>query len=120
MEPVSPEPTWEELSAEILSGMREWRLSHPKATLSEIEAALDQRWYRLRARMLRDVALQSKAANWQESSAAERPTCRVCGTPLSLRGKRKRQLKTYGGQELNLHRSYGLCPTCKKGLFPPR
>ena len=120
MEPESPEPTWEELSAEILSGMREWRLQHPKATLSEIEAALDQRWYRLRARMLRDVALQSRAANRQESTATERPTCRGCGTPLILRGKHSRHLKTAGGQNLILERSYGLCPKCKKGLFPPR
>jgi len=120
MELESPEPTWEALSAEILSGMREWRLQHPKATLAEIEAALDERWYRLRVRMLRDVALQSSTANWQESSTAERPICRACGSPLILRGKRSRQLKTYGGQDLTLHRSYGLCPTCKKGLFPPR
>ncbi len=120
MEPESSEPTWEELSAEILSGMREWRLQHPKATLAEIEAALDQHWYRLRTRMLRDVALQSNTANWQHSSAAERPTCQACGTPLIVRGKRTRHLKTYGGHSLTLHRSYGLCPTCKKGLFPPR
>jgi hypothetical protein len=119
MESELPEPTWEELSAEILSGMREWRLSHPKATLREIEQALDQHWYRLRARMLRDVALQSRAANWQHSSAAERPTCRACGTALILRGKHSRHLKTAGGQELTLERSYGLCPTCKTGLFPP-
>jgi hypothetical protein len=120
MQTEQPEPTWEELSAEILSGMREWRLQHPKATLSEIEQALDERWYRLRTRMLRDVALQSRAANWQDTTAAERPTCRVCGTPLILRGKRPRHLKTYGGQDLTLQRSYGLCPTCKQGLFPPR
>lgn len=120
MEPELPEPTWEELSAEILSGMREWRLSHPKATLREIEEALDQHWYRLRARMLRDVALQSSTANWHANTTAERPTCRLCGTPLILRGKRARHLKTYGGQDLTLHRSYGLCPKCKKGLFPPR
>ena len=120
MESESHEPTWEELSAEILSGMREWRLQHPKATLSEIESALDQRWYRLRARMLQDVALQSRAATWQERTATERPTCRDCGAPLSLRGKHSRHLKTVGGQNLTLERSYGLCPKCKKGLFPPR
>ena len=120
MEPESSEPTWEELSAEILSGMREWRLQHPKATLAEIEAALDQHWYRLRTRMLRDVALQSSTANWQEPTAAERPTCRACGMPLILRGKRACHLTTYGGQDLTLHRSYGLCPTCKKGHFRPR
>lgn len=120
---MSTEPEdvpWETLSAEILTGMREWRVQHPKATLREIEAALDERWYRLRARMLQDVALQSHAADWQQAPEAERPSCSVCGATLILRGKRSRQLQTHGGQQITLHRSYGLCPTCKKGLFPPR
>ena len=120
METKLPEPSWEVLSAEILSGMREWRVQHPKATLREIEEVLDERWYRLRARMLQDVALQSVAADWQDATLAEPPTCRACGTPLILRGKRSRQLKTHGGHKITLDRSYGLCPTCKKGLFPPR
>jgi hypothetical protein len=111
--------SWEALSAEILSGMREWRLSHPKTTLREIEAARDQRWHRLRARMVQDLALQSTAAHWKETTAADRPVCPACGSPLTLRGKQPRHLKSYGGQELTLNRSYGLCPTCKKGLFPP-
>jgi len=106
------------LSAEILTGMREWRLQHPKATLRELEQALDEHWYRLRARMLRDLAMQSAAADWQD--AAERPTCRACGTPLISRGKHPRHLKTHGGQAITLSRSYGLCPTCKQALFPPR
>jgi hypothetical protein len=113
------ESTWETLSAEILSGMREWRLQHPKATLSEIETALDQHWYRLRTRMLEDLALQSAAADWKDAPVAERPVCTACGTPLTLRGKQPRRLKTYGGQDVTLQRSYGLCPTCKHGLFPP-
>jgi hypothetical protein len=119
MDSEPEDPTWEALSAEILTGMREWRLQHPKATMREIEAALDERWYRLRARMLQDVALQSVAADWNDLQPAERPTCRLCGTPLILRGKRPRQLKSYGGHSLTLQRSYGLCPSCKKGLFPP-
>ncbi len=40
---------WQELSTEVLSEMKEWRLQHPKATLREIEAALDERLARLRA-----------------------------------------------------------------------
>ena len=53
MDSASPDPTADTLSDEILSGMHEWRLQHPNATLTEIEQALDERWYRLRARMLR-------------------------------------------------------------------
>jgi hypothetical protein len=103
-----------------LTGMREWRLSHPKATLREIEVALDQHLSRLRARMLQDVALQSVAADCKVAASPDRPTCHLCGTPLILRGKHARQLKTHAGQQITLERSYGLCPTCKKGLFPPR
>jgi len=33
---------WRTLSEEVLSGMKEWRLQHPRATLSEMEAALDE------------------------------------------------------------------------------
>ena len=114
------EQNWETLSHEILTGMREWRLQHPKATLREIELALDAHLSRLRTRMLQDVALQSVAADWKQSAPLDRPSCQVCGTPLILRGKRPRQLNTHGGQQITLNRSYGLCPTCKKGVFPPR
>ena len=34
---------WDELAEEVLSGMKEWRLQHPKATLREIEQALHER-----------------------------------------------------------------------------
>ena len=34
---------WNQLAQEVMSGMKEWRLQHPKATLREIEAALDER-----------------------------------------------------------------------------
>ena len=111
---------WEALSQEILTGIREWRLQHPKATLREIELTLDEHLAPLRARMLQDVALQSLVAEANAPTEANRPHCAVCGTPLVLRGKRTRQLKTFGAQQLTLERSYAICPTCKKGLFPPR
>ena len=112
--------SWEVLSADILSGMREWRLQHPKATLREIEQELDQHFYRLRARMVQDLALQSGAADWKDTSATERPVCPDCDCPLTLRGKQPRHLKTSGGHQLTLTRTYGFCPRCKTGLFPPR
>jgi hypothetical protein len=115
----SPEPTWDALSYEILSGMREWRLLHPDATITEIEQALDQRWYRLRARMLEGLALEREAANWQANAAA-RPICPDCGRALIRRGRQPRHLKTHGNHDLTLTRSYGYCPTCKRGHFPPR
>ena len=49
---VEVEARRRELSEEVITGMAEWRGQHPRATLSEIEAALDERLARVRARML--------------------------------------------------------------------
>jgi hypothetical protein len=34
---------WQKLSEEVLVGMKDWRMQHPKATFQEIEEALDER-----------------------------------------------------------------------------
>jgi len=119
MDTERPEPSADALSYEIVSGMREWNVQHPDATLTEIEQALDERWYRLRARMLQDLALEREAATWQATSV-ERPSCPDCGQALIRRGRQPRHLKTHGNHTLTLTRSYGYCPSCKKGHFPPR
>ncbi len=112
------EARWHELSEEVMTGMKEWRLQHPKATFREIEAALDERLGRLRARILEDAALVSRAAEW-EAHAADAPVCPQCRTPLQPRGKERRQLTTQYDQTIQLERRYALCPQCGQGLFPP-
>lgn len=114
------EKRWQQLSQEVISGMAEWRTQHPRATLREIEEAVDQRLERLRAQMLQDTALTSPAADWAGQPNNERPLCPQCGTPLQARGKQSRKMHTYGGQQVKLERTYGVCPTCGGGLFPPR
>src|SRR6266849_2702230 len=116
MDPETAHPTADALSNAILSGMHEWRLQHPDASLTEIEQALDQRWYRLRARMLEDLALEREAANWQ-APATDRPQCSDCGRTLIRRGRQPRLLETHGNHTLTRARSYGDGPTCKKGHF---
>jgi hypothetical protein len=110
---------WQELSEEVLAGIKEWRLAPPKATLREIEQVIHERVSRLEARLLQDVALARSAGEWSEVSESERPSCPVCQTPLQARGKYTRRLQTAGGQDIRLTRSYGTCPTCGVGLFPP-
>jgi len=114
------EPLWHQLSAEITREMREWRLAHPKATLREIETELDMRLSRMRSRLLEDLALTSTTAFWAETPALQHPLCPHCDTPLDDAGAKTRTLQTHGGQELELERSYGICPACGAGLFPPR
>jgi predicted RNA-binding Zn-ribbon protein involved in translation (DUF1610 family) len=113
------EATWRTLSEEVLSGMKEWRQAHPKATLREIEEAVVERMSRLTARLIQDLALTSTTTEWSSQSLGERPQCPHCGTALQARGKRSRHLQSTGGHDLNLQRSYGTCPTCGAGLFPP-
>lgn len=111
---------WRELSEEVMSGMREWREGHPKATFREIETALDERLSRLRTQMLQDTALSSSQTDWSHRPRTERPTCPECGTPLVSRGQHTRHLQVDGGHEVALERTYGTCPKCKGGIFPPR
>ena len=101
------------------TGMADWRAAHPKATFSEIEAALDERLNRVRARVLADLALASRAADLQGASAEERPRCARCGTVLQARGQSERGVVTQGGAEVRLVRSYATCPRCGDGSFPP-
>jgi NADH pyrophosphatase NudC (nudix superfamily) len=109
---------WHELAEDVMTGMKEWRTQHPKATFREVEAALDERLARLRARMLEDALLVSRAAEWETESGAS-PVCPQCGTPLERRGKETRELTTQHDQVLRLERRYAICPKCDAGLFPP-
>lgn len=109
---------WRELSEQVLSEMKEWRLQHPRATLREMEVALDERLAKQRARMLEDMAHASETADLSQVAPKERPTCPGCGGRLGPRGLRKRRLETTGGQEITLERSYVVCPTCEVGFFP--
>lgn len=118
------EAKWQREIDEVMTGMKEWRLQHPKASLREIEQALDEKLSRVRARMLEDIALSSKAARLGESSPDESSVsearCPKCGGPLESRGEQTRTLVTSHNQEITLSRSYGYCPACAAGLFPPR
>lgn len=109
---------WQALSEEVMRGMKDWRVQHPKATFREIEAALDERLAQLRTRMLEDTLLVSRAADWNATDQ-EPPVCPQCGAVLQPRGQETRTLTTHYDQALQLERRYAVCPRCEAGLFPP-
>jgi hypothetical protein len=78
-----------------MAGIEAWRLHHPKATLREIEAAVDARLVERRARMLQDVALASQAADVSQTRPSDWPVCPHGGSPVEPRGPRERQLMTH-------------------------
>jgi predicted RNA-binding Zn-ribbon protein involved in translation (DUF1610 family) len=114
------EGRWQQEVDAVLTGVKEWRVQHPHATFQEIEAALDERWAKARARLLQDLALASAAAKVAAGPAGERPRCPQCGQPMEARGDETRTLTTNYNQPITLTRSYASCPACQAGLFPPR
>ena len=114
-EPHTPSPD----GLDILAEMAAWRATHPTATLAEIEAVLDDRLATLRRQILTDTVAKSPQAEWSSRPPDARPSCPSCHVPLQPRGKRTRQLRTAGGA-VAFERTYGVCPLCGSGFFPPR
>jgi hypothetical protein len=100
-------------------GMTQWRKEHPKATWAEIEAAVDEQINQLRAQLIEDLVLLGEGEDWRELPQEERPTCATCGEPLWARGEQTRYIQTTGGEAVKLTRTYGTCPSCGVGFFPP-
>ena len=109
-------PGWEGGAHSVFLGLREWRALHPTATLSEIEAEVDQRWAVLRGQLLADLALASRASAVGGGAAQ---ACPDCGGALRDEGKRQRTLVTTGHAAITLTRDYATCVQCGRRLFPP-
>jgi uncharacterized protein with PIN domain len=55
----------------------------------------------------------------EEGPREEDRICPDCGRKMRYKGQKKRDLVTETG-ELHLERAYYYCPSCRKGVFPPR
>lgn len=108
-----------DMRSSLEAEMTAWRHAHPTASLTEIEAALDACLARVRAALLDTAAHATPAADWRTAPPEQHPVCPHCSTRLQARGKHRRRLRTHGDQVLTLERSYGVCPACGTGLFPP-
>ena len=99
---------WRERSEGVITGLAEWRAQHPRATLPEIEAALDERLApvraRMRMRMRQDTALASAATDVSQLPADERPRCPECGHTLEARGPEERSVRTPYERAVTLRR----------------
>ena len=96
---------WRERSEGVITGLAEWRAQHPRATLPEIEAALDERLAHVRAWMLQDTALASAATDVSQRPAEERPRCPEGGPTLDARGQEERTVRTTYARPVTLRRS---------------
>ena len=99
MEKNEPDQS-QQMFDEIISGMKEWRACHPKATMREIELEARQRVSRLEAHLIEESALEGRTKDWAGKPPEERPTCGHCGEPLVARGKQKRRMQATMGREI--------------------
>lgn len=103
----------------LLTGMKEWRQQHPRATLREIEEAMDERLAKLRAGMLEELVKMSPQADWSQGPEEQRPRCERCGELLESRGKRRRWLQTSGGKPRPTRPQLWDLPPVWAGSFSP-
>jgi ribosomal protein S27AE len=108
---IDPASRWQSAVASVETALRAWRADHPRATLTEIEQALDTRLDLARAALLAEVA---------GDVPQDEARCPECGGALVGRGVRTRTLRAVGDAPLALTRAYLRCPACGAGVFPPR
>lgn len=107
------EEQWQSRYEQLSGELSAWRKAHPRATFNEIEEELDKRLNRLRAEMAADIAAAGDVA------VEAAPVCPNCGERATLRGKKRRRLRTQGGEEVELERHHAICPHCGRAFFPP-
>lgn len=103
----------EELSNNLAEKMQAWSQANPKATLTEIEVAVDNELAKLR-RTIVESMVQTREAVEPLSHL-----CPECGRQMVKNGKKKRQLRTKEGQTIELERQQLRCLHCGMTLFPP-
>lgn len=114
-------PAWAMLTNNVQAELAAWRTAHPRATLGEIEAAVQSALTRLREQYVSDLIHASGATDPTTLPIAEQPVCATCGGILAPRGWQERTVLTAGQPApLRLRRRYLICAACGSGVFPPR
>jgi YgiT-type zinc finger domain-containing protein len=113
--PFPHDDAWDASLTQTREALRQWRVAHPRATFTEIEAAVDAELQRVRAQLMTEAA----GARAPRSDATP-AVCPTCGERLHARGTRSRTVTVAGEQAVTLRRAYLVCPACGTGLFPPR
>ena len=111
---------WQGVAEAVGRELAEWRAAHPRATLAEIEEAVQRSMERLQARYLEDLAHASAAAELATTAVAARPACPECGGGVAAAGRQERTVQPARQRvPLRLRRSDAVCTACGGGHFPP-
>ena len=98
----------------VAKRIEEWQENNPKATLTEMEMAIDEEMNQLRSEIMKRLVKE------RESKEATNQVCPNCGRKMGKNGRKKRQLKTKGSEQVEFERQQMRCFGCGMTLFPPR
>ncbi len=101
----------------VAATMAAWSREHPRATLTEIEDAVDTELAQVRQRLV-EASIQTQVAA-DAARSPQRQACPGCAEEMHAKGRRRRSLRTKHGGVIELERSYWWCPRCRAGFFPP-
>ena|SRR5947209_18444696 len=101
----------DETYSQTRDALASWHARHPRATLAEIEAAVEEQVNRLRADLIEERI--------DVTFCEEQPHCTQCGATMKPHSHNRRTVVLRGDQSLPIERSYVVCPACGAGLFPP-
>lgn len=103
----------EEMPNDLRRMMNQWRQANPKATLTEIEEAVEAELAQLRTQLVEEMIQEGPQA------AQEVEACPQCGQKMVRNGRRRRKLQSKEGQTIQLQRQQWRCLSCGTTLFPP-
>lgn len=106
------ENQWQDEIEEMLHRMEQWEAVNPQATLTDIEEAVDAELSQLRQ------LLVSEMAN-REEAREKGYECPNCGARMVRNGKKKRVLRSKGGEKIEIEREQRRCHECGMTVFPP-
>lgn len=98
---------------EVEATIKQWRQANPKATLTEIELKIDEELKKVRQLLVEETA--QGLADGEDKQML----CPQCGGAMMRNGKKRRTLRTKGGERIELEREQMRCHQCGMTLFPP-
>lgn len=106
-------PLPENIQDELFRRMKQWNRENPKATLTEMEEAVDQELSRLRGKLIEEMTGE------RVEEIHDKVKCPNCGLEMVKNGWKRRELRSKGGETVVINRRQMRCLECGMTLFPP-
>jgi hypothetical protein len=99
---------------QLIEQMLNWTEQTERPNLTQIETIVLE----LRRQFGKTLAENAIAAQGMAQPVTA-PPCPECGKPMQSKGGKDKTVLSHAG-DLHLQRTHYYCPTCERGLFPPR